>query len=899
MIRYINALTEYRVRRERAKQEAPGGLIHFVKHFWKILEPKTAFIDGWVVRAICQHLEAVTDGRITRLLINVSPGSTKPVHVDELVLTNQGYIRLGDIKIGDMVMTHKGRMKEVLAVHEQGTLSLLKLYTFSGREVRAATDHPFLTPTGWVELGKLKAGNYVGIPRVEEYPDVGSMSPEEARLLGYLVGDGCVSQRSLCFVNMDREAINDFIKCAEFCGFHAYETEHQNKKVRASKIVLKSSPGRWSRSTEPPVLEWLRKHNLYRSNSYTKRIPLAVFRSGPTAIANFIGAYWSCDGMVKIRHKGNKTTTVAAASTVSRELAFDIQRALGILNIQTRIRQQMREMDSIRQANGEYYYYLIMTSERSEVAKMADLPGLIARKKDIAKLAFLDRFESHAYADEVLSVMEDGQGDCRCLTVADDSSFVVNGIAVHNSLITNVFWPAWEWSAKNNPHERYISFSYNSHLTERDNGRMLSLLKAPEFQAMYGTRFKLTKEGQEQLATDKTGWKLATSVGGVGTGERGSRVLIDDPHAVKGGESKVIRENTVLWFEESITNRLNDLEKSAIVVVMQRIHDEDVAGIILSKNLGYEHLMIPMEYDKSRHCRTSIGWEDPRKVDGELAWPERFPTATLDEFRKRPFMWAAQYMQTPQVRGGNIFRYEWWQKKVVPKGMGIDKRILTYVVASLDTAYTTKKINDPSALTVWGCFVDPKDRITKAILLDAWTKHLDLHGVIVEREKNETYMDWARRASPKWGLVEWVTHTCQKMNVDKLLIESTAAGHSTEQELRRLFKGNKFGIQMVPPKGDKEARAHAVTFLFTEGLVYAPGDYVNEDKSEWEFRKFADLVISEMARFPKGRDDLTDTGTMALKHLRDINVIARKVEVRQAEEDERRYERPLQPLYPG
>ena len=109
------------------------------------------------------------------------------------------------------------------------------------------------------------------------------------------------------------------------------------------------------------------------------------------------------------------------------------------------------------------------------------------------------------------------------------------------SLLTNVFWPAWEWSAMEMPHTRYVTFSYAASLTERDNGRFRDLLISREFQELWGHKFVLRKIGETKVVNDKTGWKLASSVGGVGTGERGNRVLIDDPHkrssASRWGES--------------------------------------------------------------------------------------------------------------------------------------------------------------------------------------------------------------------------------------------------------------------------------------------------------------------------------------------------------------------------
>src|SRR4029077_16894606 len=120
----------------------------------------------------------------------------------------------------------------------------------------------------------------------------------------------------------------------------------------------------------------------------------------------------------------------------------------------------------------------------------------------------------------------------------------------------------------------------------------------------------------------RTGWKLASSVGGVGTGERGDRILLDDPHNVKDAESETVRNETTRWFRESLSSRFNNTQ-TAFVVIMQRVHEDDVSGVILSpkengETMGYCNLMIPMTYDPDRQIAgvpNEIGWVDPRHSD--------------------------------------------------------------------------------------------------------------------------------------------------------------------------------------------------------------------------------------------------------------------------------------------
>jgi hypothetical protein len=132
------------------------------------------------------------------------------------------------------------------------------------------------------------------------------------------------------------------------------------------------------------------------------------------------------------------------------------------------------------------------------------------------------------------------------------------------SLLTDVFWPAWEWGPCDMPYMRYISFSYSDEITTRDNNKMVRLIYSPAYKQLWGDRFTLTKTGERRLENNMTGYKLATSVGGVSTGERGDRVLLDDPHNVIKAGDYAEREKTVRFVCESMSNRLNDDPAQAV-----------------------------------------------------------------------------------------------------------------------------------------------------------------------------------------------------------------------------------------------------------------------------------------------------------------------------------------------
>lgn len=480
------------------------------------------------------------------------------------------------------------------------------------------------------------------------------------------------------------------------------------------------------------------------------------------------------------------------------------------------------------------------------------------------------------------------------------------------SLLCNVFWPAWEWGPRRMSSMRYVNFSYSSMLTERDNRRFRDVMLSHDYGRLFGDRFSLMKTGEQLVTNDKTGWKLATSVGGVGTGERGDRVVLDDPHNIKEGESDLVRQSTTTWFREAMSNRLNDRE-SAIVVIMQRVHEQDVSGVILSElQHEYEHLCIPYEWSGQKLISTvpQMHWNtDPRSKLGEEAWPARLPMAWRNfKITLGPYAVASQYQQIPTPRGGGIFRRDWWMTWEDPPGYGIDPEVRAtfprceYIVASFDGAFGQKQENDFSALTVWGVFRDERavipgagmSRIVqnrsgrpKVIMMSAWQKRLPLHGPDIERLPDETEAQYLRRSQPHWGIVEWTAHTCRRFRVDRLLVEAKANGHDVANEIQRLHAGEGYLVQLIDPGLiDKVGRAYSVQHILADSMVYAPD------------REWAEEVITQMSVFPKGHDDLTDSAVQAWKHLRDVGLLMHGHEIEQDLAEQQIFRPENKPLYP-
>ncbi|MDF2602620.1 MAG: large terminase subunit [Methylobacterium brachiatum] len=240
------------------------------------------------------------------------------------------------------------------------------------------------------------------------------------------------------------------------------------------------------------------------------------------------------------------------------------------------------------------------------------------------------------------------------------------------SLIVSVFWPAWEWGPCGLAGLRYLTTSYKEDFVKRDARRMRDLVSSEWYRALW-PEIVLSRSGEISFANTATGSREGMPFTSLTAG-RGDRVIIDDPHSTETAESEPERERTLRVFRESVTTRLNDPARSAIVVIMQRLHERDVSGQILRLGLGYVHLMLPMEFEAERACRTPI-FADPRTIDGELLFPERFPRAVVerDKIPLGAYAVAGQFQQRPAPRAGGLFdRADFGMVDALPPRPGAD-----------------------------------------------------------------------------------------------------------------------------------------------------------------------------------------------------------------------------------
>lgn len=422
------------------------------------------------------------------------------------------------------------------------------------------------------------------------------------------------------------------------------------------------------------------------------------------------------------------------------------------------------------------------------------------------------------------------------------------------SVLVSVMFPAWEWIA--DPTHRYMGASYGADLAIRDAMRCRDVITSDWYQDRWGSAVKIRPGSDQKTKYDLAGggWRMATSVGGRATGEHPTRKILDDPHSAMQADSDAEREAALNWFDRTLSTR-GESRGARTIVVMQRLHEDDLTGHILNDVGGYEHLCIPMRFEKPRKA-TSIGWTDPRSVEGGLLWPEMFNEASVAKLTKTlgTYGAAGQLQQRPAPEGGGILKEDFFQLWPADKELPE----LDFVLQSWDTAYgEDKAMHDPSACTAWGVFrYNSKNCV---ILLDAF-------------DGNWAYPDLKKRVLSEWRSV----YGPSAKRADVPLIEKKASGQSIIQDMR----ASKVPVVPYNPgKASKQQRAHTVAPIHESGIVY-----ILESKAEpGTFIKWARPFVSQAALFPAAaNDDYVDTYTQALIYLRDTGW----VDIGSDEEDE-------------
>jgi predicted phage terminase large subunit-like protein len=392
------------------------------------------------------------------------------------------------------------------------------------------------------------------------------------------------------------------------------------------------------------------------------------------------------------------------------------------------------------------------------------------------------------------------------------------------SICSSVALPAF--ALGHDPTRRIICVSYSEPLARKHGNDCRALIHSPSYQRIFPrTRISASKDTETEIVTTAGGSRLTTSVGGTLTGRGGDVIIIDDPLKPQEAHSESALESQKQWLTGTLLSRLDHKSEGSIIVVMQRLHPDDLVGHLIEQG-GWNHLNLPAIAETDCRIPLGINRYHHRRV-GDLLHPEREDQAALDELKRTmgSMQFAAQYQQAPVPRDGNLIKWSWFKFYDSPPRPGPGDRL----IVSWDTAMSS---NQPSDFSVCVVLLARGETVYILDVIRARLEYPDLRRAVMFQHG-------------RWGQTPVAAYS--------LLIEKKGAGLSLIQDLQR---ENIYAVG-IDPDGDKLQRMEAQTALIEAGAVHLPSN------APWldEFKK-------EVLSFPKGRhDDQVDALSQGLQRV--------------------------------
>ncbi len=380
------------------------------------------------------------------------------------------------------------------------------------------------------------------------------------------------------------------------------------------------------------------------------------------------------------------------------------------------------------------------------------------------------------------------------------------------STICSVMFPAWTWL--NSPSKKFITTSYDESLALRDSWSMRNLVTTEWFAKLTNDKFKLSDDQSQKrfFANNSGGYRLSRGITSGATGHTAEILIADDPMNAKKVTSDLERQTAIDSFQSQFLTRLSPPGQGAAVIVMQRLHHQDLSGIYMD-DPAWDKLIIPMEWDGDHRSHTKLGWVDPRTEVEELMFPDYFTREAVDSYKLHGSQFvSSQLQQRPVAAEGSTIKRDWLRYY----------RELPHVKKyswSFDTAFKTGDKNDYSVGILWA-----------------------------ECEDGYYIVDLVRKKLEYTALKHLIKSCFDSQPSSEVIIEDKATGQSLVQDLRRFTQLPI--IPVIPGKdmpGSKAERLDIVAGLFEAGKVYipenAPWRYIWEQEiTEFGFQPHDDTV---------------------------------------------------------
>lgn len=412
------------------------------------------------------------------------------------------------------------------------------------------------------------------------------------------------------------------------------------------------------------------------------------------------------------------------------------------------------------------------------------------------------KFHMAPYIDAICHALERlYRGECRHLIITVPPRHGKSDIA-------SVAFPAW--ALGQDPSLRLMVASYGLELSGDYVDKARSLVGMEAYRRMFpGVRIRKGRDKSHVFGTHAGGGYRALSVKGAVTGFGGDIIIVDDLHKADEALTPNGREEAKTFFTNTLGSRFDDPAGARMLVIQQRLHEDDIVGYLLAKG-SWEHLNLPAEAERSDTIPLGRGQVWHRRK-GDLLDPVRFPKFFLEE-RKLALgnrSYGAQYQNNPTVAEGGCFRSDHFgQYSEAPPREEFHR-----IVLAMDTASTDRSTSDYSVCMTWG--------------------YLPPHWYLLD----------VYRAKPEFpDLVARTVYLHRKWKADALTIEAASSGHALYQQVKRA--GLPGMVISPPPRGSKLDRADAITAELSTGRYLLP------EEAPW-----LDDLRHELLAFPDGRHD--------------------------------------------
>jgi predicted phage terminase large subunit-like protein len=389
------------------------------------------------------------------------------------------------------------------------------------------------------------------------------------------------------------------------------------------------------------------------------------------------------------------------------------------------------------------------------------------------------------------------------------------------SLAASVAFPAWLLGL--NPAEQIICVSYGQDLADKHALDCRTVMMSAWYQRAFpNTRLASARPAVSDFRTTQNGSRLALSVGGGVLGRGGEFIIVDDPLKPEEALSETQRKAVNEWYDHTLVTRLNNKESGRIILIMQRLHEDDLTGHLLERG-SFRLLRLPAIAEEDENHEIVYPSFVSRRVTrriGEALHPQREPLHILEEIRRTQgeYNFAGQYQQAPAPLGGGMVKSAWFKTYDSCRYPGC----FPVIIQSWDTANKPSELSDFSVCTTWGLLEN------NLYLLNVYRKRVDFPEL--KRAVNEQ----SRLFGPR-----------------VILIEDKASG---TQLLQELIRAGVHGVQPYKPTMDKIMRLHSVCSTIENGFVHLP------EKAPW-----LEEYLHELITFPNAKyDDQTDSTSQAL-----------------------------------